>query len=361
MNNSCTVNVWNHSFPHQLHLVNSSIQALSPYSVWTVRTSFNLMTKLLAMVFNTILVYLFIRFKSVRTAFNVYILNLCSANMVYLWIFYPTTMANDWVVFDSPPPALCIFIRYMSKTFGGLIANSHFLIAVNRLWAIARPISYRNYHRSNSVLRPIVVCVLMWLYVHACSVPMIIIDALQPRSPPEGFHCSLSALGPRGWTVTNQIVVYDLPMVLAFLIYPYICYRNFMNSKFKRGKVAIAAKNKEAGGEGGGGGGAKVKVELANEENIDSAKACWGFLKTRNVRNGSGLLMLSWLTLNVAVSLFPSAVYFTLVSLGYHLPGMYATVTILYSLACLLDPLLFLSTVQTLRDAMKNLVPFCRK
>ncbi|GAU97046.1 hypothetical protein RvY_08406 [Ramazzottius varieornatus] len=91
--------------------------------------------------------------------------------------------------------------------------------------------------------------------------------------------------------VANQIIVYDVPMTFAFLVYPYICYRNFINSKFKRMKITATSKDQNpvqkvdvygrdvlvvtAGGAAATVPAVKVKIEQGNEEKIDSG-ACWG-------------------------------------------------------------------------------------
>ncbi|GAU97123.1 hypothetical protein RvY_08476 [Ramazzottius varieornatus] len=172
-----------HSIPH-------------PFAYWNLRTAYGATSKLIALLVNTFLVYLFLRHRPVRTSFNVYVVNLCISNMVYLWIYYPVSLLNEWTLYILKPKAACVFLRYMIYTFGGLIVNSHFLIALNRLWAVAVPVSYRNYHKANSLARPAMVCIIMWVLVNIVNLPSVVIDSLQPQGPNEYTQCSKNVRGP---------------------------------------------------------------------------------------------------------------------------------------------------------------------
>ena len=70
--------------------------------------------------------------------------------------------------------------------------------------------------------------------------------------------------------------------------------------------------------------------------------------------------MLTLLILNVAISLFPAQLYFSLANFGINPSGMNTVVGILYALGCIFDPILFFISVKTFRDGFKRMFE-CRK
>ncbi|GAU97179.1 hypothetical protein RvY_08522 [Ramazzottius varieornatus] len=152
------------------------------------------------------------------------------ANLGFLLLFCPASKANDFAHHDYPTTSFCFFVRYTNHIFGGTINNSHLLIAVNRFWAVA----YRNHHRFNSLKRPALACLAMWIYVHIWLLPGPIIDSTTERTNAEQFHCRSTAQSPRLWLVISLIVVYDIPLLLTFLAYPFILYNALNRTRVRQ-------------------------------------------------------------------------------------------------------------------------------
>ncbi|GAU97091.1 hypothetical protein RvY_08446 [Ramazzottius varieornatus] len=119
---------------------NSTIFALANFSsslsgttiVWTTAYIINFVIKLSALLINATLLILFLKCKSTRTPFNVYLFNLSFANTAHVFFYYSLTLINDFVHFRGPPPhALCIAFRSSNQLFSVGITNSHFLSSLS--------------------------------------------------------------------------------------------------------------------------------------------------------------------------------------------------------------------------------------
>ena len=316
-------------------------------SSWTFRSYFNLVTKVLAMITNSTLVYLFIRYRSVRTPFNVYAVSLCLANLAYLLLFYPTSMYNEWRSSSSRPSQfLCVFHRFTVHGFSPVIAHSHFLIAVNRLWAVVAPISYRNYHRPDSILRPSLICLFIWVYVELFVLPTVIIDAQTPAYSSEKVHCTAKSRGPDWYVVTGMFLIYDVPLVLCLLTYPVIFAIILHNARVRLGQAASQEPTEKIPA-------TNATTSQANTTPIKTS--CYGRLRHHS---GKQFFMLTLLTLNVAISLFPAQLYYSLITFGVNPSGMFTVVGTLYALGCIFDPILFIISVKTFKAAFKKMFEF---
>lgn len=116
------------------------------------------------------------------TAFTVYLVALCSSNIVYAALNGPfdvlVALYKNWQ-FGSE--ACTLFI------YGGMVVSSitmfcHCLITSNRMWAIFGPLSYRNYHSKKVA---IIICVSISVSTHIFIgefLNLVLLDAA-PRLP----------------------------------------------------------------------------------------------------------------------------------------------------------------------------------
>ena len=102
--------------------------------------------------------------------------------------------------------------------------NAHALITVNRLWAVLYPVHYRENHTRRVA---IILCTVMWVYVTAFKLAVLIPDALYYRRPEATFQCALNRLQQMPLITAHQIIVYDVPTLLMILAYPIVCQRQW--------------------------------------------------------------------------------------------------------------------------------------
>lgn len=110
---------------------------------WNLAPIVDLLTFVFGTLTNGLLLLQFLKDANLHTAFNVYLINLLVANLACLLIQYPLQMLSDlyrgWYLTD----AACSAYSYGNFVLQAAIKNAHGLIALNRIWAVLHPISYR--------------------------------------------------------------------------------------------------------------------------------------------------------------------------------------------------------------------------
>ncbi|OWA51500.1 hypothetical protein BV898_15980 [Hypsibius exemplaris] len=179
-----------------------------------------LLTFFIGLIGNAGLLVVFITHRPLWTPFNVYVVNLLVADCCCIALQFPLDFITDlygglWPIGE----AACSFYVFATTFFQALIFNSHQLIAVNRIWAVAHPISYRHIH---SVCTACYLCAGVWLYVFVGTAPGVIQDSMYYREPADGpFGCMLNTPAQMGWGVAVQIIYFNGPqftMLLALVL-----------------------------------------------------------------------------------------------------------------------------------------------
>ncbi|GAU97031.1 hypothetical protein RvY_08394 [Ramazzottius varieornatus] len=347
---------------------NTSVPLTQARISWDFADTLSLVTILLSFSLNLTIVILFCQNSSCRTSFNYYIVNLCLTNLAFNFV-YPLDVLNERYPFHLPPLPFCVFFRYITYITPAQVNNAHLLLALNRLWAVTWPISYRQFHRTNSGFATVKVCATMWAYCSLCVLPGIVLDALEPRLPAEMYHCSSSAATQWAWQATTQILVYDIPIAITLVIYPFILYKTSQMAREKQRKVgqsraatrtdhsrhqrtdALRRTSQRGQMEISEHQDGTQQVDQEEEQTALRNKAARGCV---NINTSGNFLTLSLLIVNVACSLVPGQVFYTLLVFGKFVPEMYTVMWILYSLGPIVDALLFLTTVHTFRTALQR-------
>ena len=107
---------------------------------------------------------------------------------------------------------------YLSLTAGDLVIFAHSLIAVNRLWAVIFPFSYRTQHTAKVA---IILCGFALLLVNASSIPTaIFVAAIKPVFPGSTvLHCEMELANVGVWNYMMRTLLFD--RLAAFVC----CYR----------------------------------------------------------------------------------------------------------------------------------------
>ena len=103
------------------------------------------------------------------------------------------------------------------------------LIAINRIWAVCHPISYRDIH---SVRTAVALCIGMWVVVHVAVGPPVIIDTLYHRLSVEENGCMLNGPQQMAWEIVIE-VIYWLPQCVMLTALPI----TFCEKRIRRGKM----------------------------------------------------------------------------------------------------------------------------
>ena len=308
---------------------------------WSIGEVCYFMFDLLAFSFNLLVLSLVYMDRTTRTSFQIYIANLCSVNLLYgFTVFY--NVANIKQSFpDRPPWLFCLVLRYLYYITAGLINNAHFLIAVNRVWAIThdQPISYRQYNRNNAIRNPLIICICMWLYAHLWVIPAVAMDTMTPRNPPDLHHCSPRILWSLKWSIAAAMILYNFPIVATCVLCPFILYKT-MKRRRQSGRNQVAQST-----------GQRLVGDSVIQSVLNNQPTQTSISRVLN----SQFLTLTVLTLNVIVCLLPAQLFHALPLFGIDPPGAIIVVDTLYTTSPIIDALLFLLTVKSLQDRLKSL------
>ncbi|GAV06057.1 hypothetical protein RvY_16096 [Ramazzottius varieornatus] len=262
---------------------------------WTFTPCSTLFIQISAILGSGSIPYLFVRDRTLLTPFTIYVANLFVANLGNAFLFYSIEMINDVYSVWWMGHAACTYHNYTSWIFGGAMYNSHALIALNRLWAVTFPVSYRRYHRKRFALG---VCAATWIYLHAGFLPGIIQDASWYRLPGETNSCQVNGGALQVFAWTTQILMYDLPEVVVISVYPVICYKTWKRRR------AHNVRPSASGHTGHGPSGTAV----VTSHGVTSGTGPGARLESRQVNYG--FLSLTLMTMAVFICYTPAQVYY---------------------------------------------------
>ncbi|OQV17886.1 hypothetical protein BV898_08017 [Hypsibius exemplaris] len=221
---------------------NASSVLVVPYDrPWSYLPGLSLVICIIALASNGLVLWLFIRHEHLRTPFTTYIMNLLVVNLFNEIFQQPLTIISKLRTFSSLGTHFCTAFLYGSYVIHSLVYNSHFLITLNRIWAVAHPVSYRQYHTRKVALRT---CLAFWMYIHLVMLPGFIQDAMFYRIP-LSQGCNIDKQKQYAWFVTEQLMLYDIPLASLILAYPTICF--FVVRRHIRHSRLIQADNGEFG------------------------------------------------------------------------------------------------------------------
>ena len=112
---------------------------------WNVNAVSQILTTVLAFSLNLLVVAFLVKFRHLQTSFTIYLISLCSTNVLYAVLNSPFDIYAQiygWIMGN----AACAISLYSAWVFSAMAIHSHALITANRVWATFFPISYRNSH-----------------------------------------------------------------------------------------------------------------------------------------------------------------------------------------------------------------------
>ena len=146
---------------------------------WSYLPIVGMVVLIVAFLTNSSLLWLLLRHRNLQRPFTVYIINLLVANIaneLYSQVLDVVQLLMPWSVLGR---RLCEAYMYSTYAIHAAVFNAHCLIALNRIWAVISPITYRQHH---SKRRAVIACVVSWVYINAVTLPGFVGDALHHKS-----------------------------------------------------------------------------------------------------------------------------------------------------------------------------------
>ncbi|OWA51164.1 hypothetical protein BV898_15658 [Hypsibius exemplaris] len=323
--------------------------------LWSFTPTFLLVFCILGSItnFNALLLF----FKNFRAPFDIYVINLLGTNLTCVLLQYPFAIKSSlfnsrWTMGNQA----CSFYLYCQCVIDAGIINSHAVIAVNRAWAIIRPMSFRAAHTKRFTLT---VCLIMWLYIHLVVGSFWLADTLYYRTGVPVTACLFNTVQLNTWSNVNDIIVYISPLAVTLLSFFVV-----MVSKLLRSREAMKRS-------------ARVKPQNAGVPNIQAQipPKTFTFISKKETNtvaaaaiaveasNGREVLtgirgrrsgkyaMLTLLTISIVVFTMPDMIYFLLVGFlpDFWIPEFFEVTNSLFVCQTVVDPILFVLTMDKLR------------
>ena len=95
---------------------------------------------------NAVVLTAFIKHRTLRTPFNIYLISLIMADIAQSLFDLPFMIGETFYATWPYGRIACNFSLYGKWIFSAAVRNTHSMISLNRLWALFMPISYKQYH-----------------------------------------------------------------------------------------------------------------------------------------------------------------------------------------------------------------------
>ncbi|OQV14857.1 hypothetical protein BV898_11004 [Hypsibius exemplaris] len=310
------------------------------------RGTFAMVTFVLGFIFNGTLLLVFARNRSLRTPFNVYIMNLLIGNMVCIILGFPfmalylyAGFLEMWLVGDFA----CTVYLYGQILVAACVFGCHVLIAINRMGS-SLPVSYR----SGTPFGQPSSCARECGYVHAYIMPGLIIDTVSYRRLINPYWCITNIPKQPVYFAVGQILLFDVPELVILSALPIIGLARV--ARWRKKQLRRLAPQRS------------VPIPLTSLVGSGSvatpsvAPSAVAHPTTGTRQRSRGLQVLALLTLSVLICWTPNVVYYTMLNF-VRLRTSFAFITaqmILLSFQMIFDPLLFLLALKPLRDGLRR-------
>ncbi|XP_055329581.1 uncharacterized protein LOC129582169 [Paramacrobiotus metropolitanus] len=266
------------------------------------------------------------------TDFTIYLLFLYMANVVYLVGAQPLLFWSEISGYDIGQLGfkVCIFFNYIQRVASIIPLMCHFLVAVNRFWALQYPLCYRDRHNKKVATA---ICLGMAAYVHIICLPPFFTYAAYRYT---NGRCRDSLI-PQvvQWARVDTFLNRFAPLFLIIFIYVHLIIKRY----WRQTKIASVPDSGQRPLRRGtrSGGAADPSRRLTVVETS---------LVHRNVVRP--FLVLTLTTVGVIVCWLPlDVIYFCQWFLGMPIPlAVSRTFHTLYTLQILFDPLMWIISLR---------------
>ncbi|XP_055347138.1 G-protein coupled receptor 84-like [Paramacrobiotus metropolitanus] len=306
-------------------------------AVWNFAAVGRLSFGIVQVILNLGMLIVFMFRKDLRTSFTIYIIFLLIANLIYATCQYPLEVVRQLYPHWALSTSACVFYIYQCWIFCPVTMHMHVLITLNRIWAIAFPVSYRNRHSKRMA---VLLCILMLLYLHLFVLPLVIIDAVWYKGNVAEKGCFLNGDVYRVYSIVAAIITQDLPVVFVVGAYPFLLCKQF---KRKKGALKIVDVVSRAGA-----------TEMVNRNTSQLV-----IVTSKPPTQGKAsrpFLVLTLLTISVFIFWTPDQTLWTVNSFMAinDQPGLRNATMVLFALQAVLDPILFILSLKSFRAVIRN-------
>ncbi|XP_055345082.1 mas-related G-protein coupled receptor member B5-like [Paramacrobiotus metropolitanus] len=316
----------NRNISHDHNLTRIDPLALSPnmrasISQFTWLHWLTVVMSVITLTGNLSLLSIFYKLRELLTPFTIYIISLLLANIAgALFTFNPFIAAINSLLTEQDSPFFCAFPRFFAVAIGPLSPLYHMSIALNRLWAVTWPLSYRSKHTKRTA---IIICILCWAAITAFAVTVTTVDTVLYSDALDNVQCSYSRVVPSEfyWLPFHNWAFYALPEIVIVISYPYFVIR--------RRKIAV---------------GTRKTANSSDTDPLPFAVAHAETGKHRHIvdkRSSGSFFLLSLMTFSVAVCWSVSNIYFMSGTLLANNRVLYLTGRIFKMAQATLDPVIF--------------------
>ncbi|OWA51908.1 hypothetical protein BV898_16369 [Hypsibius exemplaris] len=258
-----------------------------------------------------------------RTPFNIIVIQLLTINLV--------SSVTQWglnaVIILYPGGVegrMCDLYLFSNTIFSGMIRNTHGLMAVNRVWAVLHPFSYRRLHTSRLALG---ICLGLCVYVFLTMFPYFLLDALKYR---EAKGCALNVAAQVAYTVAGPLVLSSLPMAVVWVAFVVVTAKRIACRRHGNGIRDMRP--------------SRTNIVSANVHTIPPAHSENGRLRKRQWRS---TLLLAILTISITVCYGPRTVFLVLKLFwpSTASTSFFQVANMLFACQIVLDPILLTLTM----------------
>ncbi|OQV14867.1 hypothetical protein BV898_10899 [Hypsibius exemplaris] len=319
---------------------------------WSVAPVISLVTLTVGVTGNGGLIVLFIHDRATLiTPFNVYVLNLMVANLLHLINVYPLDVivglySGTWVLGRSA----CAFFLYGVWLPGCASSVAHSLIAVNRIWAVIFPHSYRTQHGMRAA---VMVCLSMWAIIYSVTLPWLVLDQVLYRIPVENgpAECSVNQSAQFAYSMVIEFTLFNFPLIATVLALPVILYATWRNRRLNARRVGNTISR--------GGHPLRTLAQSATDaEHEPNSSAVVPSVKRIARPKSNATLLLVLLTVSLMVTYVPTSAIYTAAAFlpDYDWTEAYLETAVTAPFQPAIDPILFALALTNVRTALVNVL-----
>ena len=229
------------SLSNYTNVDNSAFQASLTWSVLPVVALFALLT---GAILNVTVLGIFLTRRKLRSSFGVYLMNVLIIDNILVFIHGPFNIIDKYSTSWTLGWKMCAFQSYMGYTYQNLIIVAHFLIALNRVWAVVFPFSYRTHHTKKVA---VMLCFSAWLVLNICNIPVALTVTVLTLGATNGsLVCDIDTATLGSWNYISQLLMFDTPILFVILAYPVVCHMSFFADRKKRVRANVVGQSQLA-------------------------------------------------------------------------------------------------------------------
>ncbi|OQV17602.1 hypothetical protein BV898_08371 [Hypsibius exemplaris] len=224
-----------------------SANATAVHSEWSAAAVVYLFVSISGFLLNSLVLLAFLRDPRLRTPFNLIVMHLIALNVlssVQYAINVPATITGRWRLGDR----FCEFYLLLQSLLGGSIVCTHGLIAVNRAWAVVKPLSYRQANNRRSTAMQLLG---LWVFVFLVAFPHYVIAVLLNRVAVGTVGCRYNMVVVPAYGIIIAILIFVCPTLLVVMLYLGVSFRRITAAKTVKGAFRLPVDDNPSSSPGG--------------------------------------------------------------------------------------------------------------